>query len=81
MMGKVCTSGKDDTPHGVARNGRVELRRPSLAGPIHLFAQGAVSAVMQGEVIIVTLKDGRLAEYKLSTSGNAVIQTRNIWGR
>jgi hypothetical protein len=56
----------------------IELRRPSFAGPIHLFAQGAVSAVMQGEVIIVTFKDGRVAEYKLSASGNAVIQTRNI---
>lgn len=69
---------RDDTPYVVARNGRVELRRPSFAGPIHLFAQGAISAVMQGEVIIVTFKDGRVAEYKLSTSGNAVIQTRNI---
>jgi hypothetical protein len=72
------TNRKDDTPYVVARNGRVELRRPSFAGPIHLFAEGAVSAVMQGAVIIVTFQDGRIAEYKLSSSGNAVIQVRNL---
>jgi hypothetical protein len=38
------------TAYVVARNGQVELRRTNFSGAVHIFAQGAVSAVMQGDV-------------------------------
>lgn len=62
----------------VARNGQVELRRTNSTGPLQIFAQGAVSAMMQGEAIIVTFKTGRVAEYRLIPSGNGVVMVRNI---
>ena len=62
----------------LARNGQVELRRTGFSGPLQIFAQGAVSAVMQGEVIIVTFKTGRVAEYRLSATGNSALMVRNI---
>lgn len=62
----------------MARNGQVELRRTNFSGPLHIFAQGAVSAVMQGEVIIVTFKTGRVAEYRLTSSGTSAVMVRNI---
>lgn len=62
----------------VARNGHVELRRTNFSGPLQIFAEGAVSAVMQGEVVIVTFKTGRVAEYRLSQTGNAVVMVKNL---
>lgn len=66
------------TAYVVARNGQVELRRTNFSGAVHIFAQGAVSAVMQGDVIIVTFKTGRVAEYRLSASGTSALMVKNI---
>lgn len=66
------------TPYVVVRNKRVELRKTNSSGPIHLFAQGAVSALMNGDVIVVTFDTGRVAEYRVTPSGNSVIQIKNL---
>jgi hypothetical protein len=66
------------SPYVVARNNHVEFRRTNFSGPIQIFAHGAVSAVMNGDTIVVTFKTGRVALYKLSKSGNSVIEEGNI---
>lgn len=71
-------SNRKDTPYVVVRNNRVELRKTNSSGPIHLFAQGAVSALMNGEVIVVTFNTGRVAEYRVNPSGNSVRQIKNL---
>lgn len=69
---------KTGQPYVVVRNNRVELRRTDLAGPIHLFGQGAVSAVMQGNVIIVAFRDGRISEFRVNPGNTSVMLIRNI---
>jgi hypothetical protein len=71
-------NNRTGTPYVVVRNNRVELRNTRFSGPIHLFAQGAHTAVMNGDVIIVTFSTGRVAEYRVTNSGNAVIQIKNL---
>ncbi len=66
------------TAYVVVRNRQVELRNTNFTGPIHLFAFGAQAAVMNGDVIVVTFDTGRVAEYRVTESGNAVVQTRNL---
>jgi hypothetical protein len=66
------------TPYVVVRNNRVELHNTRFSGPIHLFAQGAQTAVMSGNVIVVTFDSGRVAEYRVTAQGNAVIHIKNL---
>jgi hypothetical protein len=65
-------------PYVVVRDNRVELRRTDLAGPIHLFGQGAVNAVMQGTAIIVTFKDGRISEFRVNPGNTSVSLIKNL---
>lgn len=65
-------------PYVVVRNNQVELRKSNVSGPVQLFAQGAVSAILSGDTIIVTFKDGRVGEYRLNPGNNTVMHVRNI---
>jgi hypothetical protein len=66
------------TPYVVVRNGYVELRRTNCSGAVFIFAHGAISAVLQGDVIVVTFKNRRMAEYRLSPSGTTALLVRHI---
>lgn len=56
----------------VVRNGRVELRKMNASGPITTFAAGATTAVVQGDIVVVTLKNGKVVFYKINKIGNSV---------
>lgn len=56
----------------IVRGGRVELRRMDSGSASATFANGATTAVLQGNVVVVTLKNGKVVLYKLSKSGNSV---------
>lgn len=56
----------------VVKNGRVELRRMNVGGPVATFSNGAVHAVLTGNWIQVNLKTGKTVFYQLSASGNSV---------
>ncbi len=56
----------------VVRGGRVELRKMGVGSPVSTFATGATSAVLQGNSVVVTLKGGKIAIYKLNPSGSSV---------
>lgn len=56
----------------VVRNGRVELRRMNASGPIVTFAQNATTAVVQGNIVVVTLRNNKVVFYKINTLGNSV---------
>lgn len=56
----------------VVRNNRVELRRMNVSGPVATFASGATTAVLQGNVIVVTMQNGKVVLYKVNAAGNAV---------
>ncbi len=71
-------NNRTGTPYVVVRNRQVELRNTRFSGPIHLFAHGAQAAVMNGDVIVVTFDSGRVSEYRVTASGNAVIQVKNF---
>lgn len=60
------------------RNGRVELRSTAFSGAIHVFSENVTSAVMQNEVIIVTQKNGRVSEYRVTPQGTGVMLVRVI---
>ena len=45
----------------LVRNNQVELRKHGSGGGIVNFAQGAISAVMNGDRVAVTFKTGRVA--------------------
>ena len=62
----------------VVRHNRVELGKVGTSGPLHLFAFGAVAAVINGDSIVVTFKTGRVCLYRLSKSGNSVCEVGNI---
>lgn len=56
----------------IVKGGRVELRRMNVGSPSATFAQGAVYAVLTGNMVLVTLKNGKTVFYKLSENGNSV---------
>jgi len=56
----------------VIRNGRVELRKMGTGSPVSTFAPGATSAVLQGKSVVVTLKGGKIAIYRLNPAGTSV---------
>lgn len=65
-------------PYVVVRNNQVELRKSNVSGPVQLFAQGAVSAILSGDAIIVTFKDGKVGEYRLNPGNNTVNHVRTV---
>lgn len=56
----------------VNRNGQVQLRSTIGGGPYHTFGREAVSAVVQGDTIVVNTKSGRTQLYKLNRAGRTV---------
>jgi hypothetical protein len=65
-------------PYVVVRNNQVELRKTGFTGPLTFFGQGATSAILSGDTVVVTFKDGRVAEYQLTPGNNSVIHIRNL---
>jgi hypothetical protein len=72
---EAATTGQ---PYVVVRNNQVELRRTDLTGPVHLFGHGAVAAVMSGDTIVVTFKDGRISEYRVNPGNTSVSLIKNL---
>lgn len=66
----LCESGAGS--YVVVKNGRVELRKMDVGSPVAVFGNGATTAVLQGTTIVVTLKNGKVAIYKLNPSGTSV---------
>jgi len=62
----------------LVRNNQVELRKHGSGGGIVNFAQGAVSAVMNGNSVVVTFKTGRVALYRLDVKRCTVSLIGNI---
>jgi hypothetical protein len=66
----------DDDP-GVfyvkVQNGKVHLCTTKSAGPCSTFGSEAVSAVIQGETIIVTTKSGKALTYKINRNSRTVL--------
>ena len=62
----------------LVRNNQVELRKHGSGGGIVNFAQGAVSAVMNGERVVVTFKTGRVALYRIDVKRLSVSLIGNI---
>lgn len=56
----------------VVKGGRVELRRMNSGSPSATFGRGAVYAVLSGNMVLVTLQNGKTVFYKISDSGNSV---------
>lgn len=56
----------------IVRGGRVELRRMDSGSPSATFASGATTAVLQGNVVVVTLRNGKVVLYKLNRTGSGV---------
>lgn len=64
---------ESDAPvYVVVRNGRVELRRMNSGSPSATFGRGAVYAVLTGNMVLVTLQNGKTVFYKISESGSSV---------
>jgi hypothetical protein len=63
----------DPTYYVTVRNGRVERRSTALSGTIHVFGQDAATAILQNDTIIVTLKNGRVAECPLTATRTAAV--------
>lgn len=64
---------ESDAPsYVIVRNGRVELRKMDVGTPVSTFGSGATTAVLQGNIVVVTLKNGKVAIYKLNPSGTSV---------
>jgi hypothetical protein len=62
----------------LVRNNQVELRKHGSGGGIVNFAQGAVSAVMNGERVVVTFRTGRVALYRVDVKRLSVSLIGNI---
>lgn len=56
----------------VVKNGRVELRKMDVGSPVATFGNGATTAVMQGNTVVVTLRNGKTVIYKVNPSGTSV---------
>jgi len=68
----------EPTYYVTVRNGRVELRSTTFSGAIHVFAQDAATAILQNDTIVVTLKNGRVAEYRLTDTRTAAVLVRMV---
>lgn len=66
----LCESGAD--AYVVVRNNRVELRKMDVGTPVCTFGTGATTAVLQGNSVVVTLRNGRVAIYKVNSTGTSV---------
>lgn len=62
----------------LVRNNQVELRKHASGGGIVNFAQGAVSAVINGDSVAVTFKTGRVALYRVDVKRRTVSLIGNI---
>lgn len=69
---KQYLSESQNESYVVVRNGRVELRKMGSGSPSSTFATGAVSAILQGNMVVVTLKNGKIVLYKLNSTGTSV---------
>lgn len=56
----------------VVRNNRVELRKMDSGSPSCTFGSGATTAVLQGNIVVVTLKNGKVVLYKVNSTGTSV---------
>ncbi len=56
----------------VNQSGQVELRLTSGGAPVSTFASNAQLALLNGNVIQVNLKNGKVVFYKLGSTGNTV---------
>lgn len=56
----------------VVKGGRVELRRMNSGSPSATFGRGAVYAILTGNMVLVTLQNGKTVFYKVSESGGSV---------
>jgi hypothetical protein len=66
-------SQKPEAPcYVMIKNGRVELRKMDVGGPITTFAPGAVHADITGNIIVVQLKNGKTVIYKVNPGGRGV---------
>ncbi len=54
-------------------NGRVQLFLPPAGQPYCQFGSGAVSAVIQGDNVIVQCKDGRTEVWQINPNGRSVM--------
>lgn len=64
---------ESDAPlYVVVRNNRVELRKMDVGSPVSTFGNGATTAVLQGNSVVVTLRNGKIAIYKINSSGTSV---------
>lgn len=55
----------------VVRNNRVELRKMDSGSPSCTFAVGATTAVLQGNIVVVTLRNGKVVLYKVNSTGTS----------
>lgn len=56
----------------VVRNNRVELRKMDVGSPVATFGTGATTAVLNGNYVVVTFRNGKIAIYKLNATGTSV---------
>jgi hypothetical protein len=56
----------------VVRNNRVELRKMDIGSPVATFGTGATTAVLNGNQVIVTFRNGKIAIYKVNAQGTGV---------
>ena len=54
------------------KNGQVQLRSTKTPGALHTFGRNVAFAVIQGDSIVVTTKDGVTQIYKLNAAGRSV---------
>jgi hypothetical protein len=66
----LCES--DAPSYVVVRNNRVELRKMDVGSPVATFGTGATTAVLQGKTVVVTLRNGKIAIYKVNANGTSV---------
>lgn len=55
------------------QNGKVQLCTTKSVGPCSTFGSEVVSAVIQGETIIVTTKSGKALTYKINRNSRTVV--------
>ena len=75
---KTFNEAADGQPYVVVRNNQVELRKTNVTGAIATFAPGAASAILTGDTIVVTFKDGKVGEFRLNPGNNSVSHVRSV---
>ncbi len=53
-------------------NGKVQLLLLPTSTPVHIFGADAVSAIVQGDTVVVQCKDGRTQIWRINPSGTSV---------